>query len=48
MAVETAEELRRTIAEVQKALKKASSVNEIKNLESKLIDLKARQSEVNA
>lgn len=47
-AVETAEELRRTIAEVQKALKKASSVNEIKNLESKLIDLKARQSEVNA
>lgn len=46
-AIGTAEELRRAIAEIQKELKNASDTESIKKLESKLIDLKARQNEVN-
>ena len=47
-AVNTAEELRRAIAEIQKELKKASDTKSIEELEKKLVDLKARQAEVNA
>lgn len=47
-AVNTAEELRRAIAEIQKELKKASDTKAIEELEKKLVDLKARQQEVNA
>lgn len=47
-AVNTAEELRRAIAEIQKELKKASDTKSIEELEKKLVDLKARQQEVNA
>lgn len=47
-AINTAEELRRAIGEIQKELKKASDTKAIEELEKKLVDLKARQSEVNA
>ena len=47
-AITTAEELRRAISEIQKELKKASDTKAIEDLEKKLIDLKARQAEVNA
>ena len=46
-AINTAEELRRAISEVQKELKKASDTKSIEELEKKLVDLKARQAEVN-
>ena len=45
--IETATELKRQIAEVNKELKKASNVDDIKKLEKQLIDLKAAQSLVN-
>ena len=47
-AINTAEELRRAIGEIQKELKKASDTKSIEELEKKLVDLKARQAEVNA
>lgn len=47
-AINTAEELRRAIGEIQKELKKASDTKAIEDLEKKLVDLKARQAEVNA
>lgn len=45
--IETATELKKQIAEVNKELKKASNVDDIKKLEKQLIDLKAAQSLVN-
>lgn len=45
--IETATELKKQIAEVNKELKKASNVDDIKRLEKQLIDLKAKQSLVN-
>ena len=45
--VETATELKRAIAEVNAELKKTTDVQEIKKLETKLVDLKAAQMEVN-
>jgi len=47
-AVETAEELRRAIADVNKELKKTGDVDEIKRLEKELIALKGSQQDVNA
>lgn len=47
-AVETAEELRRAIADVNKELKKTGDVEEIKRLEKELIALKGSQQDVNA
>jgi len=44
--VETATELKRAIAQVNEEIKKTSDVQELKKLESKLIDLKAAQMEV--
>lgn len=46
-AISTSEELRRAIADIGKELKKATDVGTIKKLESELVDLKARQNEVN-
>ena len=46
-AISTSEELRRAIADVGKELKKATDVQSIQKLEKELIDLKARQAEVN-
>ncbi len=46
-AISTSEELRRAIADVGKELKKATDVATIQKLEKELIDLKARQAEVN-
>ncbi len=46
-AISTSEELRRAIADVGKELKKATDVQSIQKLEKELIDLKARQNEVN-
>ena len=45
--VETATELKRAIADVNAELKKTTDVQEIKKLETKLVDLKAAQMEVN-
>lgn len=45
--VETATELKRAIADVNAQLKKTTDVKEIKKLETKLVDLKAAQMEVN-
>lgn len=47
-AVETAEELRRAIADVNKELKKTGDVEEIKRLEKELIALKGSQQDVNS
>ena len=47
-AINSAEELRRAIAEVQRALRNASDPTAIERLEESLIDLRARQAEVNA
>lgn len=46
-AVVAAEELRRSIADVQKELKKASDTKDIERLGKQLVDLKAKQAEVN-
>lgn len=46
-AIETAEQLRRAIAEVQKELKKTGDVDAIKQLEKELVELKAAQGNVN-
>jgi phage-related minor tail protein len=46
-AISTSEELRRAIADIGKELKKATDVETIKKLEKELIDLRARQAEVN-
>ena len=46
-AITTSEELRRAIADIQKELRKAGDVETIKKLESELVDLEARQNEVN-
>ena len=46
-AVVAAEELRRKISDVQKALKAASDTDDIKRLGKELVDLKAKQNEVN-
>lgn len=46
-SITTSEELRRAIAEVGKELKKATDTTAINKLEKELIDLKARQAEVN-
>ena len=46
-AISTSEELRRAIADVGKELKKATDVETIQKLEKELVDLKARQNEVN-
>ena len=46
-AVTAAEELRRKVTEVQKALKAASSTDDISRLGKELVDLKAKQAEVN-
>jgi TP901 family phage tail tape measure protein len=46
-AISTSEELRRAIADIGKELKKATDVETIQKLEAELIDLKARQNEVN-
>lgn len=46
-AISTSEELRRAIADVGKELKKATDVQSIQKLEKELVDLKARQAEVN-
>jgi len=46
-AISTSEELRRAIADIGKELKKATDVQAIQKLEKELIDLKARQAEVN-
>ena len=46
-AISTSEELRRAIADIGKELKKATDVETIQKLEKELVDLKARQSEVN-
>ena len=45
--VETATELKRAIEAINKQLKLASDVNDIKRLEAQLVDLKAAQMEVN-
>ena len=47
-SIQTAEQLKRAIAELQKELKKAGDVETITKLEEQLTDLKARQQEVNA
>lgn len=47
-SIESAEQLKRAIADLQKELKKTEDVEAIKNLEKQLVDLKARQQEVNA
>ena len=47
-AIETSEQLKRAITELQKELKKTEDVDAIKKLEADLVDLKARQAEVNA
>ena len=46
-AVVAAEELRRKIADVQKELKKASDTKDIERIGKELVDLKAKQAEVN-
>lgn len=46
-AIFTSEELRRAIADVGKELKKATDTESIQKLEKELVDLKARQAEVN-
>jgi len=46
-AISTSEELRRAIADIGKELKKATDVETIQKLEKELVDLKARQNEVN-
>lgn len=46
-AISTSEELRRAIADIGKELKKATDVEAIQKLEKELVDLKARQAEVN-
>jgi DNA repair exonuclease SbcCD ATPase subunit len=46
-AISTSEELRRAIADIGKELKKATDVEVIQKLEKELVDLKARQNEVN-
>lgn len=46
-AISTSEELRRAIADIGKELKKATDVDAIQKLEKELVDLKARQAEVN-
>ena len=46
-AISTSEELRRAIADIGKELKKATDVETIQKLEKELVDLKARQAEVN-
>lgn len=46
-AISTSEELRRAIADIGKELKKATDVDSIQKLEKELVDLKARQNEVN-
>ena len=46
-AISTSEELRRAIADIGKELKKATDVDAIQKLEAELVDLKARQAEVN-
>lgn len=46
-AISTSEELRRAIADIGKELKKATDVQAIQKLEAELVDLKARQAEVN-
>lgn len=46
-AISTSEQLRRAIADVGKELKKATDVETIQKLEKELVDLKARQAEVN-
>jgi hypothetical protein len=45
--IETATELKKQIAELNKELKKTSNVDDIKKLEKQLVDLKAAQSIVN-
>lgn len=47
-SIQTAEQLKRAIADLQKELKKAGDVETIEKLEGQLTDLKARQQEVNA
>ncbi|HSG62512.1 MAG TPA: phage tail tape measure protein, partial [Pseudomonadales bacterium] len=47
-SIQTAEQLRRAIAEISKELKKTEDVESIAKLEKELVDLKARQQEVNA
>lgn len=47
-SIETAEQLRRAIAEISKELKKTEDVESMRKLEEQLVDLKARQQEVNA
>lgn len=46
-AISTSEELRRAIVDIGKELKKATDVQAIQKLEAELVDLKARQAEVN-
>ena len=46
-AISTSEELRRAIADIGKELKKATDTESIQKLEKELVDLKARQAEVN-
>jgi TP901 family phage tail tape measure protein len=46
-AISTSEELRRAIADIGKELKKATDVDSIQKFEKELVDLKARQNEVN-
>lgn len=46
-AISTSEELRRAIADIGKELKKATDTETIQKLEKELVDLKARQAEVN-
>lgn len=47
-AIETSEQLKRAISDLQKELKKTEDVEAIKKLEAELVDLKARQAQVNA
>lgn len=47
-AINTSEELRRAISDINRELKKANDPTAIKELEKELVDLKARQREVNA
>jgi phage-related minor tail protein len=46
-AISTSEELRRAISDIGKELRKATDVETIQKLEKELVDLKARQNEVN-
>ena len=46
-AISTSEELRRAFVDIKKAIKDATDVTTIQKLEAELVDLKARQAEVN-